>query len=76
MAYSHMFRAPETRYRKTKIRAIMIQDEDYLDTNIKVLKFVETNETDDFTKQKASTSQDLENKEKPQAKENDSPSNQ
>jgi hypothetical protein len=42
----------ETRYRKTKIRARMIQDEEYQETNIRVIEFVETNENDDFSKQK------------------------
>jgi hypothetical protein len=51
----------------------MIQDDDYQDTNIKVLKFVEANDGEEFTKQKLSTPQETETKDKLQTKEGDSP---
>lgn len=44
----------ENRYRKTKIRAVMVQDDDYGETNIKVLKFIETNENEEISRQKVS----------------------
>jgi hypothetical protein len=68
-------REKEIRYRKTKIRAIMIQDEEYQDNNIKVLKFVEANDNDEFTKQKLTTPlEQTETKDKTLVKEMDTPS--
>jgi len=48
----------ESRYRKTKVRVIMIQDEDHADVNVRVLKFVEIQEDADFKKEGSLTKQE------------------
>jgi hypothetical protein len=53
----------------------MIQDEEYQDNNIKVLKFVEANDNDEFTKQKLTTPlEQTDTKDKTTVKEADTPS--
>ncbi len=48
----------------------MIQDDDYQDSNIKVIKFMEANENEEFNKQKLNTSpQETESKDKTPTKE-------
>jgi hypothetical protein len=45
----------ERKYRKCKVRAIMIQDDDYADTNVKILKFIELKDGQDFEFKKESS---------------------
>ena len=44
-----------TRYRKVKIRAVLIQEDNFDDNKIKTLKFVEVNDIDDMKKHKVNS---------------------
>lgn len=46
-----MFREKQNKYRKTKIRSHLIDEQEFGETHVNILKFVEANESDDLEKQ-------------------------
>ena len=53
------------KYRKARIRAILVQDDMYNGINIKVLKFVEVSDMDDIKKERSNIKDDDDEKGKP-----------
>lgn len=45
------FREKQNKYRKTKIRSHLIDEQEFGETHVNILKFVEANESDDLEKQ-------------------------
>lgn len=70
----------EKKFRKTKVRAILIQDDTYKDASMKVLKFFEVHDDDDLKKENSNVKQSAQDDDKQEeaeerAKDNDAHDN-